>query len=59
MLAPASRARLMSATISSTVMGTCGVSDFIGTIPVMAALMISLSNMDTVSPNHKVDHGSL
>src|SRR5256885_1813169 len=43
MLAPASRQRRASATISSGVIGTCGLFRFVGTMPVMAALMISFS----------------
>src|SRR5271154_964657 len=42
MLAPASTQRRASATISSGVMGRCGLSRLVGTIPVSAALMISL-----------------
>src|SRR5271170_4075696 len=42
MLAPASTQRRASAAISSGVMGRCGLSRLVGTIPVSAALMISL-----------------
>src|SRR3990172_4297161 len=43
MLAPESRQRRTSATISSGVIGRLGFSACVGTIPVMAALMISFS----------------
>src|SRR4051794_39968697 len=43
MLAPAFTQRTASAAIFSGEIGTCGLSAFIGTMPVMAALMINFS----------------